>query len=293
MKSLHQPVLLPEAINLLDVKQDHWYIDCNLGSGGHAEGILKRGGRVLAIDVDPVAIDKTKPRFNNLSDRIQYHHGNFSHLKQIASGYSLNQVAGIIFDLGLSSDQLADIRRGFSFSHNGPLDMRLDPDLKVTAADLVNSLNATELEKLFKEYGEETFSKQIAQAIILHRKIKAITTTLELVDIILLSKPKHLSRIHPATLVFQALRIAVNDELDNLRIALPQALDLLSPQGRLIAITFHSLEDRIVKNFLRQKEQIKIIKQLTKKPISPGKEEVKLNPRSRSAKLRAAIKLPF
>ena len=302
----HQPVLLKEAIEFLKVKRGEKYIDATVGGGGHTVEILKRGGRVLGLDVDPEAIGATKEKirgldkwtsrksgnsliFQSSAHLLILHKGNFAHLREIALKLGFDEVAGILFDLGVSARQLLTPERGFSFTSDAPLDMRMDPDLAVTAADLVNGLGRKELYELFSKLGEEHHAWRIARAIVSARSLKPIKTCAELARIIMEAVPRRRrsSRINPATRCFQALRIAVNDELNNLNLALPQAIDLLKPGGRLVVVSFHSLEDRIVKNFLKEREGLKI---LTKKPIRPTETEVKRNPRSRSAKMRVGEK---
>lgn len=292
MSKYHIPVMLKEAISYLDIKPNHWYIDCNLGGGGHTEGILKAGGKVLGIDLDPDAIEEVSKK-NFPLERLILINDNFSHLSHITHTTLTSQpspISGVLFDLGISSYQLEKPERGFSFNVDAPLDMRMDPTVGVTAADLVNVLPEKELSRLFWEYGEENFARPIAKKIVEYRKIKKIETTSELVKIILSVKHAGREKIHPATKVFQALRIAVNDELRNLEEALPQALEILQPRGRLAVISFHSLEDRIVKNFFKNEEEKSSLKILTPKPIGPTEEEIIFNPRSRSAKLRVAQK---
>lgn len=248
---MHKPVLLAEVIDSLNVKPGKVYLDCTIGSGGHSREIKRLGGRVYGLDVDPEALRRVK----NMGFITKYK--NFKDLKIVADEWELCQVAGILLDLGLSTEQIEDLSRGFSWQIDGPLDMRADPNLKVTAADLVNGLGRKELAKLLTVYGEEPKAAAIAKAIIANRPIK---TTGQLAGLIRNSGRSH----NPATLVFQALRIAVNDELNNLKAVLPQAVELLEPGGRLVVISFHSLEDRIVKNFMRENKNLKII---TKKPI--------------------------
>lgn len=292
----HQPVLLKEAITHLRVQRGEKYIDATLGGGGHVLEILKRRGKVLGIDCDPEAIRAAKRKVEE-SDRggkrkrgeAVFHQGNFAELKEIAREYGFVQVGGILFDLGTSAHQLLSPERGFSFRSDDLLDMRMDPGLEVTAADLINGLTKGELNELFSKLGEEQLARPIARAIVRARSLKPIQTGAELAEIVIKAVPlrKRRGRIHPASRCFQALRIAVNDELNNLRKALPQAVDLLKPEGRLVVIGFHSLEDRIAKMFLREREDLEI---LTPKPIRPSEEEKENNPRSRSAKMRAGEK---
>lgn len=291
----HVPVLLKETIDLLKVKPKARYIDATLGGGGHAEEILKRKGVLLGIDVDPEAISYSKERLKDAcplsSPKVVQ--GNFAEIDKIAKEEFFEKVEGILFDLGVSSHQLETAERGFSFNQDGILDMRMDPRLSLTARELINGLNEGELDELFSKLGEEKYSRRFARAICLARRIKPIQTCDELAQIILRVAPQRgrFDRTHPATRVFQALRIAVNDELNNLRVALPKAVELLNKNGRLVILSFHSLEDGIVKKFFLEKEKKGILKVITLKPITPSQEEIKINPRARSAKLRAAEKI--
>lgn len=293
MNNYHTPVLLQEVLDLLDVKEGKLYIDATLGGGGHALGILEKGGRVLGIDVDQDALDYVRrflQEWENKVKNITLVRGNFRDIDTIAQNLGFINVDGILFDLGVSSYQLDTPERGFSFQE-GPLDMRMSKDLVVTAKDLVNGLTRNELRELFERFGEERFAKKIAHAIVEQRKKYPIETTKELADIIKKAVPYQQGRIHPATRVFQALRIVVNDELANIRTALPKALNLLRRGGRIVVISFHSLEDKIVKKQFDDWEQRGLVKIITKKPIVPGREEKLKNRRSRSAKLRAIEKL--
>lgn len=303
MSNYHIPVMLKEVVSYLDVQKGQWYIDCNLGGGGHTEGILQAGGKVIGIDLDPDAINEVARNHNlpvekidkNLqavSENLILMQSNFSNLKNIVDKFKPGQIWGILFDLGVSSYQLEKPERGFSFNIDAPLDMRMGPQTQVTAADLVNALHEGELAELFKNYGEENFAKPIARRIIEARKEKRIETTNQLAQIIAsVRRRTSVDRTHPATRVFQALRIAVNDELNSLKEALPQALEVLTPGGKLVVISFHSLEDRIVKNFFKDEQQKCSIKIITQKPIAPTEEEINTNPRSRSGKLRVAEKI--
>lgn len=296
----HRAVLLQKAIHYLNIQKGEKYIDATVGGGGHAELILKKGGDILGIDYDPEAIEAAREhlsqacpsRRSSLTLEVGTNvfwlltQGNFADLCQIAQKHGFTQVAGILFDLGVSSYQLDHPERGFSFSSEGVLDMRMDPSLKVMAADLINGLKKGELNELFFKLGQERHSRRLAEAIVNARQIKPIKTTKQLADLIVKEKSRQ-RKIHPATQVFQALRIAVNDELNNLKKALPEAVELLKPKGRLVVISFHSGEDRIVKHFFKQ-ENLAV---LTKKPVRPDDLEIKENPRSRSAKLRAAQKI--
>lgn len=297
MDRYHTPVLLDEVIDFLDVKQGNKYIDATLGGGGHTIEILRRGGKVLGIDVDEDAIDFVQNQIHNSEFRIQnenirFVRGNFRDIDRIAKEQGFGQVLGILFDFGVSSFQLDRGEKGFSFLREGPLDMRMDQNLRVTAADLVQALSKPELQRLFWEYGEERNAGKIATAIVGRRKTEKIVTTQDLVGIIKdvyrlgndeVSRKK-LSAI--AKRVFQALRIAVNDELRVIEQVLPKAVSLLDHGGRIVAISFHSLEDRIVKNTFSDLEKKGLGSILTKKPVVATDQEVKKNRRSRSAKLR-------
>lgn len=298
----HTPALLKETIGFLSVKSEEKYIDATLGGGGHSEEILKAGGRLLAIDCDPDAIKNAKIRFSACPRMYHTVHpqtpsqvvlvkGNFAKIEEIAKENDFTKVDGILFDLGVSSYQLDEPQRGFSFDSQSPLDMRMDPGLSVSAKDLVNGLSENELAELFIKLGEEKFSRVYAHVIVEERKKKPIETGNELAQIILKKTAKKFGEIHPATKIFQALRIAVNDELNALKKTLPQAVDLLNQNGRILIISFHSLEDGIVKKFFLEKEKEGILKIVTEKPVEPEKEELENNPRVRSAKLRVAEKL--
>lgn len=295
----HIPVMPKEVIHYLNIQPDSWYLDCTLGGGGHTERILKMGGKVLGIDLDQEAIDEVSKKYR--SENLILVNNNFSHVQQIVRQYQIKP-AGILFDLGVSSHQLETPERGFSFSLDAPLDMRMDPiNQQVSAKDLIEGLHEGELSDLFWKLGEERFAKRIAKKIVEERAKRRIETTNQLAQIILsVRKRTAYDRTHPATKVFQALRIAVNDELNSLREALPKALEVLEKGGRLVVISFHSLEDRIVKNYFKDLEQHPqshpeldsgSIKILTKKPLTPTEDEIATNPRARSGKLRAVEKI--
>ncbi|MDP2873706.1 MAG: 16S rRNA (cytosine(1402)-N(4))-methyltransferase RsmH [bacterium] len=287
----HQPVLLKEVFDYLAVKEGEKYIDATIGLGGHTAEILARGGKVLGIDVDSEALEAVRERFPKevKSCQLMLACGNFAEIEYLARERSFTQVAGILYDLGVSSLQLDKPARGFSWRFPGqPLDMRMDSGLAVRAGDLVNGLSEAELTELFTRLGEERLAKVIARKIVAQRKEKPLRTVDELAEIVVSAYPSasRFGRIHPATRVFQALRLAVNAELENLTISLPRAVRLLKPGGRILVISFHSLEDRIVKRFGERPSFEVLIKTLTKKPIEASKEEVVANHRSRSAKLR-------
>jgi len=294
----HIPALLNETVKALDIKPKHKYIDATLGGGGHSVEIVKKGGILLGIDQDPEAVSYASERLKNAQacpDLLppKLVQSNFAEIDKVAKEFGFEKVAGILFDLGVSSHQLETSNRGFSFNQEGPLDMRMNPNLSVTAKDLVNGLNEGELAELFWKLGEEKFSRRFAKAICQARLNRPIETCNDLSQIILqeVSPRGRFARIHPATRVFQALRIAVNDELNSLKIALPKAVELLESQGRIVVLSFHSLEDSIVKRFFIDQMGKGILKIISKSPITPTKEEIRLNPRARSAKLRAAEKI--
>ena len=302
----HIPVLLQETILALAVQSGGRYIDCTLGGGGHAAAILEHsspGGQLLGIDADPEAIKIARARLEAYTSSALLVNENFVNLQAICYKYDFLPVHGILFDLGLSSLQLNGNGRGFSFQHDAPLDMRLNPNQELTAADIVNTYSETELARLIKTYGEEGYSRQIARRITQERPIK---TTLHLARTIERVIGSRRGKIQPATRTFQALRIAVNQELEHLESALRQAVNLLGFEGRLVVISYHSLEDRIVKQFMQQEakgcicppgtptcvcQHTPSLRLINKKVITPSPTEVQLNPRSHSAKLRVAERL--
>ncbi len=306
----HQPVLLKEVIKFLKVQPGQIFIDATIGGGGHSQEIIKFGGLIIGLDQDPEALvwaqkklrsacptplyPKQREVINQASgfskQPFRLIEDNFIHLREIAQRLEIKAVNGIIFDLGTSFHQLTKKEGGFSFNSDS-LDMRMSPKLKVTAADLIAALSENELYQIFTKFSQERRARAIARAIVRTRKVKPITSGKQLAKIIQrVSSPHKKGRIHPATRVFQALRITVNDELNNLKKALPQAEELLIPKGRLIVISFHEGEDRIVKKFFQEKSQEKKLTIITKKPIIPETKEINLNPRARSAKLRVAQK---
>ena len=287
MRYFHESVLTKEAIDFLRVKRGDLYIDATLGTAGHTREILKKGGKVLAIDRDP---ESTKFVETLKLKNLKVVNNNFSHIYKIAIEFGITKVSGILFDLGVSSHQIKDAKRGFSFRKNGPLDMRMEPNLAVTAADIVNNFEKRRLYEIFQNFADERLSRPIADAIFSTRQIKRISSTGELAQIIreVYARHKLKTKTDPATKVFQALRIIVNSELLNLEEGLLQTEKLLIQEGRLVVISFHSLEDAIVKRFFKGSKELKV---LTKSPIGPTREEIERNPRSRSAKLRAAEKI--
>jgi 16S rRNA (cytosine1402-N4)-methyltransferase len=300
----HVPVMPHETLDGLALKPGGRYIDGTVGGGGHSEAILSFAPDVelLGLDADPSAIERAASRLAAFGSRVKLVNANFSQLGRVARSQGFDQVDGIVLDLGLSSDQLEDPDRGFGFIAGGPLDMRFDPTHGESAADLINALDQDELADLIYRYGEEPASRRIARAIV---EARPVTTAQQLAEVVERTIGRH-GRIHPATLTFQALRIAVNDELGALMGMLPQATDLLKRGGRLAIISFHSLEDRIVKEYFRaashQHEaqpddrpdlvvRPPALKVITRKPIVPDDDEVNRNARARSAKLRIAEKL--
>jgi len=283
MYAYHEPVLVAEVIEGLAVEPDRWYIDATTGDGGHTSRILERGGKVLALDRDREALDRARERLAEYEDRVIFVYTQFSRLAETVEDQELDRVAGILFDLGASSLQFEKPERGFSFQQEAELDMRMDRSLAVTAADLINELGKDELIKLFNKLGEERHARRIAEAVVRRRRVESIQKTTELAELIEEEVGWPRDSIHPATRVFQALRIAVNDELNELKTALPIAVELLEAGGRLAVISFHSLEDRIVKHVMRDEERLREIR---KKPITPSEAEISENPKSRSAKLR-------
>ena len=292
---IHNPVLKKEVLEYLDPKPNENFIDCTVRQGGHARLILERTapkGVILGIDQDQKQIENCRKELHDLKERIVLVNSSYINLKKIVEENRFGKISGILIDLGMSSWQLEESGRGFSFSKDEPLIMSYRADA-LTAREILNKWPVEDLESIFEKYGEERFSRRIANRIADARKIRPIETTFQLVEIIKNALPRRyqFGKIHFATRVFQALRIAVNNELDNIKIVLPQIFEALEKGGRAVMISFHSSEDRIVKNFLREKSKEEIIKILTKKPRTAGEDEIMANPRSRSAKLRAAIKL--
>ena len=309
MEYTHKSVLLDECIEALKIRPDGVYVDGTLGRAGHSREIAKRltTGRLICIDRDMAAIDAAKERLASWMDRVTLVHGNFADLGDELRALNLSGVDGMLFDLGVSSPQLDDASRGFSYMQDAPLDMRMDTSAALSAYEVVNSWSYEELRRILFEYGEERYAPAIAKAIVRIRETKAVETTLELVDIIKGAMPPAALREkqHPAKRSFQAIRIAVNGELEALPPMLKAATEALNPGGRLAVITFHSLEDRIVKRAMQdmargctcppefpvcvcgKKPKLKV---LTRKPIVSGEAELEENPRARSAKLRVAEK---
>ncbi len=310
MDYTHQAVLLEEAIKYLNIKEDGIYLDGTLGRAGHSSEILKNlsgAGKLIAVDRDTAAIEAVKERFAD-EESLILAHSNFQDFDQVLARLEIEAVDGMLFDLGVSSPQLDNPERGFSYQKEGPLDMRMNPEQKLTAKDIVNNYSQAELEKIITEYGEENWSARIAEFIVKMREEKEIKTTGDLVEVIKAAIPKAVRRSggHPARRTFQAIRIETNNELEQLKNLIDKAVSYLNPGGRLVIITFHSLEDRIVKHKFRdlakdctcppdfpicvcdKKAEVEVI---TRSPIQASKEEKETNPRSRSAKMRVAEKI--
>jgi len=292
---MHIPVLLKETIGYLDPKENENFIDATLGQAGHSREILKKNGpsgKVLGIEQDQEILKTTRETLKDLGyeKRIILVNDNFVNLKKIVERENFLKVKGIIMDLGVSSWHFDESGRGFTFLKDEPLIMTFDGEKSPNAKEIINSWSQEDLEKIFRDFGQERFSKRIAENIVFKRKIQPIETTFELIEIIKKSAPER-GRINPATRIFMALRIAVNQELANLESALPQSIDILDKGGKLVVISFHSLEDRLVKNIFKTQEKQGIVKILTKKPVMAGSEELKINQRSRSAKLRVVQKI--
>jgi 16S rRNA (cytosine1402-N4)-methyltransferase len=304
----HRPVLLEETLKALDIQRDGLYVDCTFGRGGHAARILQAlgpTGRLLALDKDPHAVAVAREQFAN-EPRFMIEQGSFTRLEFcVAEQGWLSSVDGVLLDLGVSSPQLDDAERGFSFRRDGELDMRMDPSSGMSAAQWLKTVKEQELAQVFREYGEERYAKRIARAVVKARETQPITRTKQLAEIIAQAHPRWEKGKDPATRCFQAIRIFINSELDELRTVLPQAVNCLKIGGRLAVISFHSLEDRIVKRFIREQcrgdefppglpvTQAMIQPHLRSvgKAIHPGAQEVEENPRARSSVLRVAEKI--
>lgn len=309
MAGQHTPVLFLETIESLQPKDGARYIDCTVGGGGHAAALLDAAGphaRLLGLDADPDDLAVARERLAGFGERVRLVNANFRQLAEVAGVAGFVPADGVLFDLGMSSIQLERSLRGFSFQRDAPLDMRFDPRQPTTAADIVNNAGEAELRRMLYEFGNERNAPRLARAIVKRRGTRRIETTKDLSDVVVGVLGPRREGMHSATKTFQALRIAVNEELESLREALPQALGILSKGGRLAVISFHSLEDRIVKEFTRYEASTCICppglpicvcgKQATlrlvhRKPVTPGPEELRLNPRARSAKLRIAEKI--
>jgi 16S rRNA (cytosine1402-N4)-methyltransferase len=280
---LHEPVLVAEVVELLSGADT--VIDLTVGTGGHAQALLEAGvGRVLGVDRDPEALAAARDRLAGYGRQFYVAEGRFSQVLEVVEEAGVREAGGVLFDLGLSSLQLDRAERGFSYRSEGPLDMRMG-DGELSAADVVNTYTEEELTRVIRELGEERFAGRIARAIVRARRRLPLRTTRELAAVVAAAVPRRRGGPHPARRTFQALRIEVNREIEELAASLPRAVQLLTPTGRLVAISYHSLEDRTVKRFLAGHEELE---PLTKKPVRPSRAEMERNPRARSAKLRAA-----
>ena len=288
MEFIHIPVLIDEALEYLCIKKGEIIIDCTVGEGGHSIEFLKRvgpEGYLVGVDLDSSVLKKAEERLSTVSTNFKLFRGNFKDISNIIIEIGLGKVDKVFADLGMSSFQLSEGDFGFSFKEDGPLDMRMDKYVKLTAEDVINKFSEKEIASILWEYGEERFSKLIAKKIVEIRKVRKINTTFELADIIVRIYPVHHRKIHPATKTFQALRIYVNDELNNLKLMLDKAPEILKVGGRIAVISYHSLEDRIIKNAFKSDQRLRVI---NKKVVKPGPVELKANRRARSAKMRVA-----
>ena len=282
-EATHEPVLVSEVVELLSGAET--LIDLTVGAGGHARALLDAGvGRVVGIDRDPRVLDEARARLADVGARFRTFRVQFSQVLEVAQEAGVREAGGVLYDLGVSSLQLDRPQRGFSYRTEGPLDMRMGEETR-TAADVVNAYPEDELGRLIRAYGEERFAGRIARAIVRARERAPLRTTRELAAVVAAAVPRRRGGPHPARRTFQAIRIEVNGELEELAASLPRAVQLLAPGGRLVAISYHSLEDRLVKSFLRDDDRLEV---LTRKPVRPSAAEAARNPRARSAKLRAA-----
>lgn len=291
----HAPVMVKEILGFLDPKPGDIIVDATIGYGGHSRPILEKirpNGQVIGIDQDQQAIEYSKESLKEFSDSLFLINDNFKNLERVLTGLEIKKIDGILFDLGVSSVQLDTPERGFSIKYDAPLDMRMDKTSRISAFDLVNNLSLEELSRILKVYGEERFHARIAKAIVGQRKKSLIATTGELSELVLRAQPPHkFQKIHPATRTFQAFRIAVNNELDSFEMALKTCVKFLKLDSRICVLTYHSLEDRIAKHIFRNLEKEGVLKRFTKKPLKASQNELALNPRARSAKLRVAGKI--
>lgn len=297
-RNFHVPVLLSEVVGFLKIKKSRIYVDATLGGGGYAEKIVEKGGILIGIDCDKDAIKKVLSKFQNskykylLNDRIYIKHGNYSEVRNIVGKLGFKKIHGAIFDLGLSSYQIDESGRGFSYLKDEPLDMRMCQDYGKTAAYILNNYQQEELYEIFSKYSEELNSRSIAKAIAITRSLKGkFEKTSDLKSVIFRKIKNKNERIKVLSRIFQALRIEVNNELENLKRGLDKAIPMLAQGGRLCVLSYHSIEDRIVKIKLNQEQKKGVIRVITKKPVVPTRDEIKKNRRARSAKLRVAEKL--
>ncbi|MDD5120633.1 MAG: 16S rRNA (cytosine(1402)-N(4))-methyltransferase RsmH [Candidatus Omnitrophica bacterium] len=297
-KLMHVPVMLDEVLNYLNLAPGKIIVDATMGTGGHSFEILKRitpGGKLVGIDRDEDSLAICRHRLAEFKDTCEFVHANFADLDQVLEKLGIKEVDGIIFDLGISSYQLKDAQRGFSFQEEGPLDMRLDRSSYISAYDLINNLNENEISHLLWSFGQERWHNRIAHLLIEERKLEPISSTKQLADLVMRAIPyryrKSYYRIHPATRTFQAVRIAVNRELEILESSVRKAVAILKKQARICVISFHSLEDRVIKHTFRALKADGLIDIITSKPLTPADSEVEKNPSSRSSKFRVAQRI--
>lgn len=297
-EKLHIPVMLPEVIDYLDLKPGQIIVDATLGTGGHSLEILKRitpGGRLIGIDRDEDSLAVCRQRLSAFSGSCEFVHANFVDLDQVLGNLGIDKIDGIVFDLGISTYQLKDAERGFSFQQEGPLDMRLDKSSYISAYDLVNNLNESEISHMLWSFGQERWHNRIAHLLVEERRNQPIATTSQLADLVMRAIPyryrRSYYRIHPATRTFQAVRIAVNRELEILESAIKKAVAILKKKAKICVISFHSLEDRVIKHTFRALKAEGLIDIITAKPLTPAEAEVAANPSSRSSKFRVAERI--
>jgi 16S rRNA (cytosine1402-N4)-methyltransferase len=297
-EKLHVPVMLQEVLDYLKLTPGQIIVDATMGTGGHSLGILKRitpGGRLIGIDRDENSLNICRQRLAEFKGNTEFVHANFADVDQVLANLGIDKIDGIVFDLGISSYQLQDAQRGFSFQQEGPLDMRLDKSSYISAYDLVNNLNENEISQMLWNFGQERWHNRIAHLLVQERKSEPIATTKQLANLVMRAIPhryrRSYYRIHPATRTFQAVRIAVNRELEILENAIKKAVDLLRKQSRICVISFHSLEDRAIKHTFRALAADGLIDIVTAKPLTPGFGEIEVNPSSRSSKFRVAERI--
>ncbi|MFA6130031.1 MAG: 16S rRNA (cytosine(1402)-N(4))-methyltransferase RsmH [Candidatus Omnitrophota bacterium] len=297
-EKLHIPVMLSEVIDYLDPKPGQIIVDATLGTGGHSLEILKRitpGGRLIGIDRDEDSLAVCRQRLSEFSGSYEFVHANFVDVDQVLENLGIDKIDGIVFDLGISTYQLKDAERGFSFQQEGPLDMRLDKSSYISAYDLVNNLNENEISHMLWSFGQERWHNRIAHLLVEERRNQPISTTSQLADLVMRAIPHRYRRgyyrIHPATRTFQAVRIAVNRELEILESAIKKAVAILKKKAKICVISFHSLEDRVIKHTFRALKAEGLIDIITAKPLTPADSEVAANPSSRSSKFRAAERI--
>ena len=298
MPKFHIPVMLNEVINYLNLSPGKVALDATMGTGGHSKAMLGRilpAGRLIGIDRDAESLAVSQERLREFSGSCDFIHGNFADIDTILNGLSIKKVDAMLFDLGVSTFQLANPHRGFSFQNEGPLDMRMDKDSYICAYDLINNLNEQELSTILRNFGQERWHNRIAHLLVQEREKQPISTTTQLANIVIRSIPGRFRqrhyRIHPATRTFQAVRMAVNRELEILELALNKAIAALGKRGRIAVISFHSLEDRVAKWTFRKAQSDGLINIITPKPLIPKEEEIESNPSSRSSKLRVAERI--